>query len=301
MTISIRTLAAALIAATATVGVTASFAENENLRTSSLRGSDDCKAAITRYLDKTQAKIVGGAPAPDGAYPWIVSLGVSWIANPYYAHFCGGTVFSEKWIVTAAHCVVDNIPSDIVITAGTNVLEPGSIRRNVNRIIVKAGYTGATRGKDIALLELLDPLPLGERIAPLPLLQSGDEGAMLVEDAPLMVAGWGTTAEGGEAVIRLQHLKVPYVPLEVCNLPIGYDGRVLDDMICAGFTGGGGDSCQGDSGGPIDARKDGKPVLAGIVSWGDGCAQPNKVGVYTRVTRFNDWVAACIRDPVGCR
>ena len=299
MRISIRILAAGLVATT--IAATPTYAGDQNLRGSALKGSDDYKAAITRYLDKVQPKIVGGSPAADGAYPWIVSLGVSWIADPFYAHFCGGTVYSEKWIVTAAHCVVGNSPADIVITAGTNVLEPGSVRRNVNRIVVKAGYAGATRGKDIALLELLDPLPIGERISLLPLLQPGDEGAMLVEDAPLMVAGWGATAEGGDSVIRLQHLEVPYVPREVCNQPIGYDGRVLEDMICAGFTGGGGDSCQGDSGGPIDARKDGKPVLAGIVSWGDGCAQPNKVGVYTRVTRFTDWVAACVQDPIGCR
>jgi secreted trypsin-like serine protease len=293
-------MVAAVLVAT-TMAATATLAGDDNLRASALKGSDDYKAAVTRYLDKVQPKIVGGVRAPDGAYPWIVSLGVSWIADPFYAHFCGGTVFSEKWIVTAAHCVTGNSPADIVITAGTNVLEPGSIRRNVNRIVVKSGYASAEKGKDIALLELLDPLPIGVRIAPLPLLEAADEGGMLVEDAPLTVAGWGATGEGGDPVIRLQHLEVPFVLRTVCNEPIAYDGRVLDDMICAGFTGGGGDSCQGDSGGPIDARKDGKPVLAGVVSWGEGCARTNKVGVYTRVTRFGDWVAACVQDPIGCQ
>lgn len=60
-------------------------------------------------------------------------------------------------------------------------------------------------------------------------------------------------------------------------------------MFCAGFTTGGKDSCSGDSGGPI---VDSSKVLQGLVSWGNGCAEANYAGVYTRVGQFVDWINA---------
>src|SRR6185369_2607254 len=69
-----------------------------------LKGSIPYQETVNRYLHQDQPKIVGGKPAPAGAFPWQVSLGVSWIADPFSAHFCGGSVLNEKWIITAAHC-----------------------------------------------------------------------------------------------------------------------------------------------------------------------------------------------------
>jgi len=266
-----------------------------------LKGSPDYQEAVRKYLAKERPMILGGALAPIGAYPWQVSVGVSWIADPYSAHFCGGSVLSERWILTAAHCVVNTSPAKVSITAGTNKLVLGATRKNVQLIIVHRNYNPGTKDNDIALMQLIDPLPTGVFVRPVPLLTSADESALLVKNAPLAVIGWGATEEGGAPVRDLRHLnKLPYVLMETCNEQSAYDGRITDNMICAGKREGGEDSCQGDSGGPLTVKTDTSPKLAGIVSWGEGCARPERVGVYTRVAKYVDWVNGCLTNAASC-
>jgi len=107
--------------------------------------------------------------------------------------------------------------------------------------------------------------------------------------------------EGGRKVRDLRFVDVPFVARGACNRPLAYDGRITDNMICAGQAVGGQDSCQGDSGGPLTVNTQTTPKLAGVVSWGDGCARPNKVGVYARVANYAPWIAACIAKPSECK
>ncbi|MEA2605100.1 MAG: transrane protease serine [Acidobacteriota bacterium] len=263
------------------------------------KGSTPYQETVAAFLEGKAPKIVGGSVAAAGAYPWQVSLGVSWIANPYDAHFCGGSVYSASWIITAAHCVRDNQPEDVSIVAGTNVLRPGSVRHNVRRIIVHKAYVPATSDNDIALLELFEPLALDAKTRAIPLLDKAAEATALIEDATLEVAGWGATNEGGDPVKDLRFVRVPFVTRDTCNRPLAYNGQISNNMICAGPLAGGTDSCQGDSGGPLSVVS-ASPVLAGVVSWGEGCARPNKVGVYTRVPQYVDWIRGCTVKPDSC-
>jgi len=272
-------------------------AAGDRLRT---LGSKPYQEAVTAFLTRAEPKIVGGSIAPDHGFPWQVSLGVSWIGDPRDAHFCGGSVYSDRWIVTAAHCVVDTTPEQIAVTAGTNRLASGSVRHNVNRIIVHQHYDAGTSDNDVAMLELFDALTLDETTRAIALLEAADEAATLTENRALTVSGWGATFEGGRAVEALRFAEVPFVPRDTCNRPLVYNGQITENMICAGDLGGGIDSCQGDSGGPLAVIGQ-TPRLAGIVSWGIGCARPNKVGVYTRVARFASWVSGCSQQPDTCQ
>jgi secreted trypsin-like serine protease len=266
------------------------------------RGSKDYQETVAAYLKGDNAKIVGGAVAPEGAYPWQVSLSVSWIADPGQGHFCGGAIYNAKWIVTAAHCVIDNQPRDIHVVAGTNKLTAASPRLNVRRIIVHRAYNKPKEhDNDVALLELLGPLVFNDRTKPIELLWPADESRLADAGRQLTVTGWGATQEGGSPVRDLRFVDVPSVSRDTCNQPPSYNNKITDNMICAGKTLGGTDSCQGDSGGPLVTDKAAGPVrLAGIVSWGEGCARFGKFGVYTRVARYNQWITACTGNPSGC-
>jgi secreted trypsin-like serine protease len=268
-----------------------------------ISGSEPYRDAVERFMKRQDPKIVGGKVASAGAYPWQVSLGVSWIADPYRAHFCGGSVYSASWIVTAAHCLENTPPKDVIITAGTHLLGvgAGSSRRNVKRIIVKSNFDSKTMDNDIALMELSEPLDLEPTIQPIPLVSSANEGTLLQNGTQLVVIGWGATQQNGKPVRDLRYADVPLVERATCNRPLGYDDQISTNMLCAGLAAGGVDSCQGDSGGPLTVGAPGAPRLAGVVSWGEGCARPNKPGVYTRVANYTSWVAGCVERPEQCR
>ena len=94
---------------------------------------------------------------------------------------------------------------------------------------------------------------------------------------------------GGSAPNNLQYVRVPAITNDQCNS--AYGGGITSSMLCAGYPNvGGKDACQGDSGGPFVCNDNGNAVIAGVVSWGIGCAHPNYPGVYARVTTVLDWV-----------
>ncbi len=115
-------------------------------------------------------------------------------------------------------------------------------------------------------------------------------------ETDFITAGWGTLSEGGSAANALMKVEVPFVSQEKCSAAYSNWGGTTDAMICAGFDDGGKDACQGDSGGPLVIKNGGSTVLAGVVSWGAGCARPNKPGVYSKVSKVIDWIEATIAE-----
>src|SRR4051812_8037969 len=215
--------------------------------------------------------VVGGTRAAQGEFPFMVRLSMG----------CGGALYSSTIVLTAAHCV-SRTGSNTSITATLGVVDLNStskITRKSNYVYRAPGYTGS--GKDWALIRLASPVT-GLATLPLATTTAYDTGNFTI-------AGWGAAAEGGSQQRYLLKATVPFVSDATCNSSSMYNGEVIaTDEICAGYTGGGTDTCQGDSGGPMFRRDASNAwIQVGIVSWGDGCARPNKPGVYSQVSYFS--------------
>ena len=104
-------------------------------------------------------------------------------------------------------------------------------------------------------------------------------------------SGWGTLQSQGSSPNELHWVNVPAITNSECNKADAYNGAITESMMCAGFPGTGGkDACQGDSGGPFICDDNGKAVVAGVVSWGYGCAEAKYPGVYSRNTEALQWI-----------
>jgi secreted trypsin-like serine protease len=254
-------------------------------------------------------RIVGGTEAPPGAWPSQVALLQRSVPNAYDAQFCGGTVIAASWVLTAAHCTVDPFdgsnasPSTIdVLTGRSDLNGTGGQRLHVVEIVRHSGWNFQNMRNDIALLRLDSPTNAPAQ----GLIQQG-QYELWDPGSTATATGWGATAgNGGTFPARLRQVTVPMVSDNDCaaSYPVGAPAGTFHGgtMVCAGvLPGGGRDTCQGDSGGPLVVPRPGGGWLqVGITSWGEGCAEPNRPGVYTRLAVYSPWVAQHIRyGPFG--
>ena len=111
------------------------------------------------------------------------------------------------------------------------------------------------------------------------------------ENVMVTVLGWGTMNENGSVTPLMRMVDLPVVSNIRANAKNSYNGIVTNSMLAAGYDEGRRDSCQGDSGGPLTVMgTDGKPLLAGVVSWGRGCARAKYYGIYAKVSAAHDWI-----------
>lgn len=262
--------------------------------------------------------IVGGDSVAISDVPWQVSVLQAHLDpaddSGFFDQFCGGSVIAATWVVTAAHCVFDGDgellrPIDIEVAAGYAQLSsiPSSARRQVARIVVHPDYDPTGFDVDIALLELSSAVPLADgTVEVIDVFDEVERSRGPAAGTSVRVSGWGCTAPLGpfDACPGDSYAdELRAVDLQVINGPDSstcgaVTGVVAATMICAGRgdLSGGQDSCVGDSGGPLVADADSAPVLVGIVSWGEGCAQAGSPGVYTRVSAFTEWIGQYVAE-----
>jgi trypsin len=230
-----------------------------------------------------ESRIVGGTIAAPGSNPFQVGLLTKSIKNNFRAQYCGGSLIRANVVVTAAHCSDFVRARQVQVLTGARRLDGSGTRRGVQRIIIHPSWNPRTFNNDVAVW-ILNSSATG---IPLALLASTDPAV----GTSLLATGWGNTETSGYPVDLMQ-VFVPLVSPANCNDANSYNGAVTAEMICAGYDAGGADTCQGDSGGPLTHRGASNTfrVLTGITSWGEGCADPNFFGVYTRVSQFRTWI-----------
>jgi trypsin len=244
--------------------------------------------------------IVGGTNAAANEYPAVAQVTLG------FAFGCTGTLISPDTVLTAGHCSsltggvgmaspASYPPQSITVRIGNHQSNTGGEVVPVSRVIMQPSYIGPGATHDISLLRL------SRNATKTPVKVSGTaETARWAPGTSEQIVGWGVTRENGSAPNTLQKATVPIVADSTCDQ--NYDdfgGIDQTTEICAGFPQGGVDTCQGDSGGPMFNGSGTSMRVVGATSWGDGCARPNRPGVYARVGDqiLREWIRS--QDPDG--
>ena len=240
---------------------------------------------------------MGGSTVAVNEYPWQVGIVTKWSSFVW----CGASLISSKWVLSAAHCTKDKQASLLQVLLGEHNYftgtEAATVRMNIIAIKNHPQYDKQTTNYDFSLLKLAQSLDFSLHPSIRPIcLPEGDE--QTYSGTVATVTGWGTTSSGGPTSPTLREVDVNVLSNSACQDDYGYPASwITEQMMCANTPGGGKDACQGDSGGPLVSSGGGDGVtpgqnyeLIGVVSWGIGCAQSDAPGVYARVTSQLVWI-----------
>jgi len=237
------------------------------------------------------SEVAGGEEAGRNEFPWMAALFYSFIS----AHGCGGSLISDTWVLTAAHCVCAESscplnPWDMKVYFGMHHLETFDqqvVEKSLSQVVMHPSYTSVTDGNDIALLRLYQPLNYNAapHIRPI-CLPSFNSGLLTGKSA--LVAGWGQTQETGLGSQVL--LKANVHVVDCREEDTAHD--LSETMVCAAGEGYSKGACMGDSGGPLMIRGAGDfYTLIGAVSWGENnCTYEHAPGVYTSIPTMMGWI-----------
>ena len=245
-------------------------------------------AALLGTAAAPSSAVVGGRDASPGEFPAVAEI----TFGPF---LCSGTLIAPDWVLTAGHC--GSITGAAVATPASwppllidvrvgGVSQSDGEHRSVSRVVMHPNYL-LTSGYDISLLQLSQ----SSSMAPTQVAGPGERSIWTAGTLETIV-GWGATSEGGDLPARLQAGRVPITTDRYCaGAYSDFDART---MVCAGFPQGGVDTCQGDSGGPMFGKTSaGVLRVVGTTSFGEGCARPDRPGVYGRVAddTLRPWIA----------
>ncbi|XP_031631526.1 serine protease persephone-like isoform X2 [Contarinia nasturtii] len=271
------------------------------------------KLACTKYSRRRvtasfNVRIVSGDVVERGEFPWMAAL---YYVNPNNTTTndfrCGGTIISERYIMTAGHCVpTSRKPVQVRVGKITlNDTTDGLMGKyySIEKIIRHPEYDAATLKNDIALIQIRGSFEFSDDVAPACLPTNTQDFSY-----DLIVTGWGTTdpmrANSLSNVLLKANLKTMVskdcnsTMLEwnkMSNLTQLLNG-INDGQYCAYDPKGKRDACRGDSGGPLQfirERKSSTATVVGIVSFGHSCGL-ELPSIYTRVGYFRKWIESIV-------
>ncbi|XP_025835651.1 trypsin-7-like, partial [Agrilus planipennis] len=237
--------------------------------------------AIPTQFDngKNEERIVGGNLTTVESFPYVAQL--------YHANirWCGASILSPRWVVTAGHCTYGEDISNITLRAGaseTNQTARASI--TVAEIFLHPLYNATSQDYDICILRLNEDLVFGAStntiLLPPPSL-------ILFSGTMATVVGWGDVSDGGASPTQLEAVSLPVISNEECvRLYNGTGTLITDRSLCALDAPERRDTCHGDSGGPLTVNG----VLYGVVSQHTGCADPRYPGIYANVSSLRSFI-----------
>ncbi|XP_037687360.1 transmembrane protease serine 11G-like [Choloepus didactylus] len=243
---------------------------------------NSCCGLGTESPFSSMERIADGDVARKAAWPWQASLQIDGV------HFCGATLISNEWLLTAAHCFDIYKNPRLWMASFGRTLNPPLMRRRVQSIIIHENYAAHKHDDDIAVVKLATPIIFSDDVHRVCLPDATFE---VLPKSKVYVTGWGALKANGPFPNILRQVQIEIISNDICNKVDVYGGAVSSGMICAGFLEGKLDACEGDSGGPLVIARDRNIwYLIGIVSWGIDCGKENKPGIYTKVTCYRDWI-----------
>ncbi|KAI9563420.1 hypothetical protein GHT06_010883 [Daphnia sinensis] len=255
-----------------------------NLFYGSCFGLDNSIPSPALFYTK-ETKIVSGIEATPGEFPWMAHLT---IVRKGRERECGGSLISQNWIMTAAHCV-DGADSVTVVLGAHNlsaVSEPYRISLQSTEFYIHPKYSSETFPDDIGLIKLPVSVTFSARIRPVVLTDLGNRDFV---NNTVIVTGWGYYSDAIQWTSDvLVKASTTVISNEKCQDSWG--SMIVSTMICTSRTRGG--VCNGDSGGPMIYLVDGSWVQIGITSFGASPCESVIPNGFTRVQSYLSWITS---------